>query len=368
MTSTIKLFAEYVSGLNQNEMEILYPYFDKVTALPNKKEDIVFYVDYHPELDFGDCVKRLSANTLAYIKQNKSRVLIVTEGFDMFGHIPEIFEHHNDLRAVPYWKILSELASQGISEEQLHIISHNHGYDDEIRQLASREVKWLGSTYDVKAKFLYFNPYLALYTEGNMMEKDPAQIKYLFSSLANGRPSMHRYDFTRKLFDSGLDAQGKISMVKMEGPDLEFNKRLPIVYDDSHNQWMYRKDEDYLFEDTCVWVSNETFLDQANIKGYSEKTIKSIYYKSPFIINGCKGLLELLRQDGFQTFDKVWDESYDKMSGINDRQDCIIEVFKSLKAKTFQQIYDETLPIVTHNYNHLMSIDAGEKINKFFTA
>ena len=368
MTSTIKLFAEYVSGLNKNELEILYPFFDKISTLPNEKEDIVFYVDYHPELDFADAIKELSSNTLTYIKQNKSKVLIVTEGFDLFGHIPEIFDHYNDVRTVPYWKILSALASQGISEEQLHIISHNHGYDDEIRQLASREVKWLGKTYDVKAKFLYFNPYLALYTEPNTIQKDTNEIKFLFSSLANGRPSMHRYDFTKKLFDNGLDAQGKISMVKMEGPDTEFNKRLPIVYDDSHNQWMYRKDEDGLFKDTCIWVSNETFLNQRNIKGYSEKTIKSIYYKSPFIINGCKGLLELLRQDGFQTFDKVWDESYDKMSDINDRQDSIIEVLKSLKEKTFQQIYDETLPMVTHNYNHLMSIDAGEKIKQFFTA
>lgn len=368
MASKIKLFVEHVSYLNRNEMEILYPYFDKVIALPNKKEDIVFYIDYHPEFDFGDSIRQLSPNTLAYIKQNKSKVLILTEGFDLFGHIPEIFEHFNDVRSVPYWKILSALASQGINEEQLYIISHNHGYDDEIRQLASREVKWLGSTYDVKAKFLYFNPYLALYTESNMIEKDPTQIKFLYSSLANGRPSMHRYDFTKKLFDNGLDANGKISMVKMEGPDMEFNKILPIVYDDRHNQWTYRKDEDYLFKDTCIWISNETFLNQPNIKGYSEKTIKSIYYKSPFIINGCKGLLELLRQDGFQTFGEVWDESYDQMSDINDRQNCIIKVLKHLESRTFQQLYEETLPMVTHNYNHLMSIDAGEKIKKLFTA
>jgi len=123
-----------------------------------------------------------------------------------------------------------------------------------------------------------------------------------------------------------------------------------------------------LFTDTLLWISNETFLNNHNIKGYTEKTIKPIYYKSPFIINGCRGLLELLRQDGFQTFSKVWDESYDQMADINDRQDRIIEVLKSLESKTFHELYDETLPVVTHNYNHLMSINAGEIINDFFTA
>ena len=366
MTSTIKLFVEYVSQLNRYELEILYPYFDKLTALPNKKEDIVFYIDYHPELNFKDNIKQLSANTLGYIKQNKSKVMLLTEGFDLFGHIPEIFEQYNDLRTIPYWKIISELASHGISEEQLYIISHNHGYDDEIRQLASREVKWLGKPYDVKAKFLYFNPYLALYTAQNTVGKDIGRIKFLFSSLANGRPAMHRYNFTKKLFDAGLDVNGKISMVNMEGSDPEFNKRLPIVYDDSHNQWTFRKDENILFEDTCIWISNETFLNQRNIKGYSEKTIKAIYYKSPFIINGCRGLLELLRHDGFQTFNKVWDESYDQMSNIDDRQNAIIKVLKSLQEKTFRQIYEETIGVVTHNYNHLMSINTEEKIQKFF--
>ena len=365
MTST-KLFTEYVSHFNIKELELLYPSFDKINQLPNQKEDIVFYIDYHPELDFGECVRKLSPNTLDYIKQNKSKVLIVTEGFDLFGQIPEIFESFIDINNVPYWKILSELSSQGIAEEQLHIISHNYGYDDEVTQLASREVKWLGRPYNVRAKFLYFNPYLALYTEQNETEKDIKQIKFLYSSLANGRPSMHRYDFTKKLFDHGLDTHGKISMVKMDGPDEQFNRRLPIIFDGKDNQWIGKNDENYLFADTSVWISNETFLDQPNIKGYSEKTIKSIYYKSPFIINGCKGLLELLRHDGFQTFDKVWDESYDKMSDIHDRQDRIIEVLKVLNEKTFQQIYEETLPMVTHNYNHLMSINAREKIANFF--
>ncbi len=369
MTSTIKLFVENVSELNSYELEILLPYFDKVTTLPNNKEDnIVFYIDYHPSLKFRDSIDKLSADTLAFIRKNKSKILIITEGFDLFGHIPEIFDKKNDIRSIAYWKILSELASHGIGEEQLHIISQNHGYDEEIKQLASREIKWLGKTYDVKAKFLYFNAYLALYTKENIIEKDIDKIKFLFSSLANGRPAIHRYNFTKKLYDNGLEECGKISMVGMDGPDPTFNKMLPIVYDDSANQWMERKDEDYLFEDTMIWISNETFLNQANIKGYTEKTIKAIYYKSPFMINGCKGLLELLKQDGFKTFNSVWDESYDQMSDINDRQDSIIRVLKSLEAKTFQQLYEETLPIVTHNYKHLMSIDAGEKINKFFTA
>ncbi len=368
MASKVKLFVENVSSFNSFALEILLPYFDEIKVLPNNNEDdIVFYIDYHPSLDIKSSIEKLSTDTLGFIRKNKSKIFILTEGFDMFGNIPEIFEQNNNVESIAYWKILSELASHGIAEEQLYIISSNYGYDAEIKQLASREVKWLGKTYDVKAKFLYFNEYLSLYTKENNKVKDIDKIKFLFSSLANGRPAIHRYKFTKKLYNNGLHEHGKISMVKMDGPDLEFNKLLPIVFDESHNLWIERKDEEYLFEDTSIWISNETFLNQPNIKGYTEKTIKPIYYKSPFMINGCKGLLELLRQDGFQTFNSVWDESYDQMSDIDDRQDHIIKVLKSLEAKTPRQLYEETLPIVTHNYNHLMSIDAGEKINKFFT-
>ena len=364
MTKSIKLFANYVSGPNETNFNLWRSVFDLQSSVVDDAS-MVFYLDYNPCEDFKNGLNKLPNEALQHIRRHRSKILVKTEGFDIFGQLPEIFEHNNNIDVLPYWSMVTALADKGIAEDQLHIVSSNFGYDDEIKMLASRKIRWRGAPYVVKAKFLYLNDFINRYKDSNDHEKDPSALKYLYCSLANGRPTIHRYNFTKKLFDHGLQKYGKISLVKMDGPDTEFNKSLPLVYDGKHNQWIGQNDETHLFHDNLIWISNETFLNQKNIRGYTEKTIKAIYNKSPFMINGCGRLLELLKHDGFKTFDEVWDESYDQMPDIEDRQNCIIKSLQDLRDKSYEDLYQRTLPVVMHNYNHLMSIDPKQILHNF---
>jgi hypothetical protein len=62
----------------------------------------------------------------------------------------------------------------------------------------------------------------------------------------------------------------------------------------------------------------------------SEKTFKPIAYQHPFIVWGSTGTLKYLREQGFETFDHVIDESYDSIENHNDRLLMIVDQIKNL--------------------------------------
>ena len=51
----------------------------------------------------------------------------------------------------------------------------------------------------------------------------------------------------------------------------------------------------------------------------TEKTFKPIAFQHPFIIVGCSGTLTYLQKLGFETWDNLWDESYDNLDNWQDR-------------------------------------------------
>jgi hypothetical protein len=88
---------------------------------------------------------------------------------------------------------------------------------------------------------------------------------------------------------------------------------------------------------------------------FSEKIIKPIFAVQPFIIIGCRGSLKKLKEFGFKTFDRWWDESYDDAMYI-DRFEKIVETLEFIaswdeeKIKNVMLEMEETL---IHNYKML---------------
>lgn len=88
-----------------------------------------------------------------------------------------------------------------------------------------------------------------------------------------------------------------------------------------------------------------------------EKEVRPMLCFTPFIIYGTNGHLESMRGHGFKTFDQWWDESYDQYSGY-DRLQKIYQVINSLAQKSLfelQDMYQDMLPTLQHNYNHLIA-------------
>ena len=75
----------------------------------------------------------------------------------------------------------------------------------------------------------------------------------------------------------------------------------------------------------------------------------------PFVLVAPAGSLAYLREYGFQTFDSVFDESYDLETNDIKRVERVTALLKSLDQMSVKQrheIHRACLPIVEYNYNH----------------
>ena len=91
--------------------------------------------------------------------------------------------------------------------------------------------------------------------------------------------------------------------------------------------------------------------------GFTEKEIKPMLYKHPFLINNLPGTLKHLKSMGFLTFDKWFDESYDEETDDFERMHKIVLEIKRLSElddKTWNRMLSEMEPILLHNYNILV--------------
>jgi len=89
----------------------------------------------------------------------------------------------------------------------------------------------------------------------------------------------------------------------------------------------------------------------------TEKTIRPMLMKKPFIVMGPVNFLIYLRQMGFKTFYEFWDEDYDGYAPRWKFQK-IIELIDVLAKKTkseLYQMYQDMQPILDHNYELLVN-------------
>jgi hypothetical protein len=106
--------------------------------------------------------------------------------------------------------------------------------------------------------------------------------------------------------------------------------------------------------DSLVYVPTETvyFGRRTHL---TEKTFKAIAMEMPFVLVAPAGSLEYLRSYGFQTFDHIFDESYDTETDDILRLERVATLLRDLESMTVkerQQLHHACLPVVEHNWNH----------------
>lgn len=92
----------------------------------------------------------------------------------------------------------------------------------------------------------------------------------------------------------------------------------------------------------------------------TEKLIKPIIFKTPFVVLGCPHTLKYLRYLGFKTFDCVFDESYDEEFLLYNRVEKLVSSVKAVCSLPLQQCseyFKITEEICEFNYNHFMNSD-----------
>ena len=102
----------------------------------------------------------------------------------------------------------------------------------------------------------------------------------------------------------------------------------------------------------------------------TEKTMRPMLLKKPFIIFGSRDYLDYLHQMGFKTFQTpsldFWSEDYDGYEG-RDRYVRILALIDELAKKSkeeLQDLYQAMQPILDHNYNLLQTQSYNKSITK----
>lgn len=104
----------------------------------------------------------------------------------------------------------------------------------------------------------------------------------------------------------------------------------------------------------------------------TEKTLKPIMMRHPFIMLSTKHYLKNLRGLGFKTFGDFIDESYDDCDTVQERVDIISKNLERLDMTNSKKFYEDSKEICQHNQNHLMYLvgrykfDLWNKWNNFF--
>lgn len=93
----------------------------------------------------------------------------------------------------------------------------------------------------------------------------------------------------------------------------------------------------------------------------SEKSIKAFFAKRVFVLFGNQHHLKRLRDQGFQTFGAVIDESYDESPLDFERFDLAMKQVIALSKLDPVQVQQQLQPVLDHNHNRLIAMIDEQK-------
>jgi len=109
-----------------------------------------------------------------------------------------------------------------------------------------------------------------------------------------------------------------------------------------------------LYRDSWLEIVPETFFRDGFF--ITEKIIKPITTRTPFlVVSNCK-YLEYLRQFGFNTFGHIIDERYDQQYRIEDRVRLMLVQLQDIIQNGSESFYKECQSVLEHNQNRLFEI------------
>lgn len=203
-----------------------------------------------------------------------------------------------------------------------------------------------------------------IYNEAGIVKFNPIDEKYLFLSY-NRNPRPQRITLLIDLLSVNLFNKGLISLNNFDfspPPECDithFNflkNNAPFIidqrYDLNYNLACNITKEDY--EKTFISLLSESLVDDDTLF-FSEKIWKPIMVGHPFILYGNQFSLKYLKSNGYQTFDKWIDESYDNEPDRNKRSLMVVNELKKFENKSIDElmtIRQEMSEVCKHNKEH----------------
>jgi len=137
----------------------------------------------------------------------------------------------------------------------------------------------------------------------------------------------------------------------------------------------YTKFDGYYYTDPLTDLYRSILIDivvESHVAGNTffptEKTVRPMLLKKPFVVFGSRDYLAYLRQMGFRTFGDFWDEDYDGYEGA-DRMakiKTLLDHLASVDINTLETMYWDMQYTLDHNYNLLMSKQYKKQITEIY--
>jgi hypothetical protein len=150
--------------------------------------------------------------------------------------------------------------------------------------------------------------------------------------------------------DSKLNIQTGLAILNGQGRINDYH--IPVCVD-----YTSEKAREKLIKITqdcfCSLITESKF--HSDMPNFSEKTLRAIISGRPFVLLAPVGTLQLLKDLGFKTFSRFWDESYDLETDSTKRFEKVMFIIKEILEKEHLDI-EPMMPILEHNQKHLGSI------------
>jgi nucleoside-diphosphate-sugar epimerase len=297
-------------------------YIDKINTKNIKHLYLINVYDnnfFSKNKDIG--FKCISEKYLNDVREFKSKIVMIHQ----FEGYSGMNIYNNDLETIDRWIKESNLPDSGV-----HYI-HGNLLVDEVRN--QRGLKFECHPISV---FDSWVDYRLLKNE--IVDFEPIDEKYLLLSY-NRNPRPHRIHLVSELIKNDLFDKGKISLGKFNphGEYEELSKMTPIEIDRTLDiNWAVNIEiPDY--KSTFISLVTETLID-TSILFMSEKIWKPIVAGHPFIVLGNVNTLLYLKEQGYKTFDKWIDESYDLEPDHHKKIDMVVKELNKLKTKSIDEL------------------------------
>jgi len=157
------------------------------------------------------------------------------------------------------------------------------------------------------------------------------------------------------------DCPIEVDYLKLKDQTLEFVARAPYISDeltqDERNDHSLNPEPKYFMGSYCNIVLESQFdYDQSGGILLSEKTFKPIKHGQMFFIAGGQGSLQVLRDMGYRTFDRVLDNRYDREPNNTMRWIKLSEAIAQAHARGPSKLFEQCREDIEYNQHLFMQI------------
>lgn len=114
------------------------------------------------------------------------------------------------------------------------------------------------------------------------------------------------------------------------------------------------------YNSTCFSIVSESTVRAREIF-ITEKTFKPIAFQHPFVVWAQAGVLKRLHDLGFETFENLFDQTYD--SEQNDRL-RLAQLVDTVNEFEIMEYSKETMQKLQHNHNHFFNNTIAQRVQK----